>query len=570
MAFLGGVSRIACVLTLGLAAVARADGPSCSDIEVTFKPTPNMQIAIWVEDASGKYIDTVYVTRMTGTLGLANRPGLSKFKSDFRFPYGRRDMVLPVWANKRDKRYGYVVMGGKFGASETQCAANGIAASECDDGTIGYHFMVSSPEPFYCSPRGGVKTKVNGVDTMTCASSFYGSKGAYAAAPLYSLYPPRADLSAFVDEHDGNDAKGYAKVNDLGAVSGATPLGDKVVDPLRWTAPADGDYVLKIEASLEGDFNTFHNYPSVDDGSPELNGYGKAFLGQPSVVYAVPFTIGSSSQSYSTDTYEGYGDWDGATGTLHPADMTINTTDGSGGGRLWLVSGSGPGYRARVTTTGACAMPMGDAGSSTDGGTPGDLGCAAPPPPSGLSLTAGPTSIGVGFKAPASGSAIDRFEVRFRNGATISDSDFASAIPADSIMGTDPGALMSTTITGLRSETKYFVAARAVAECGATSAVVTAATTTKQAQFVTLHGCFIATAAFGTPMAQQIGVLRAIRDRYLLASPAGQLFVATYYSLAPPFARAIASDDWLRAGARAMLAPIVRVAATVDSLPGRH
>src|SRR5581483_2843832 len=199
---------------LCLAGAARAQSP-CRTVEVTFNPVANLQIAVWIKDAAGNYVDTAYVSRSTGSLGLANRPGLHLFKTDFRFPYGRRDMVLPVWAHKRNHHYGYVVMGGKAGNSIQSCNQSGISGTDCDDLTIGYHFSVSSPEPFYCSPRGGVTTKVNGVDVISCASAFYGCKGAYAPAPQFSLYPPRADLTSFVDDHDGPDAKAFASVNDL-------------------------------------------------------------------------------------------------------------------------------------------------------------------------------------------------------------------------------------------------------------------------------------------------------------------------------------------------------------------
>jgi hypothetical protein len=60
------------------------------------------------------------------------------------------------------------------------------------------------------------------------------------------------------------------------------------------------------------------------------------------------------------------------------------------------------------------------------------------------------------------------------------------------------------------------------------------------------HGCFIATAAYGTPTAEQIDVLREFRDVVLLESAAGSQFVALYYQLSPPVAEFIAGNELVR------------------------
>ena len=105
------------IALLLLAGVARAQssGLTCRTVEVDFKPVKNLQIAVWAEDPLGNYVATLYVTRLTGTFGLANRPGNHFLHSAARFPYGRRDMVLPVWAHKRNKTYGFATMGGAAG-----------------------------------------------------------------------------------------------------------------------------------------------------------------------------------------------------------------------------------------------------------------------------------------------------------------------------------------------------------------------------------------------------------------------------------------------------------------------
>jgi len=75
--------------------------------------------------------------------------------------------------------------------------------------------------------------------------------------------------------------------------------------------------------------------------------------------------------------------------------------------------------------------------------------------------------------------------------------------------------------------------------------------------------CFIATAAYGTPMIDQIQVLRDFRDGYLMTNPAGRWFVSTYYRLSPPLARFIARHDSLRALVRVGLTPTIWVATFV-------
>ena len=75
-----------------------------------------------------------------------------------------------------------------------------------------------------------------------------------------------------------------------------------------------------------------------------------------------------------------------------------------------------------------------------------------------------------------------------------------------------------------------------------------------------LGGCFIATAAYGTPTAEQIDVLREFRDVVLLESTAGSQFVALYYQLSPPVADFISGSSLLRTLVREFLVdPIVWV-----------
>jgi hypothetical protein len=69
--------------------------------------------------------------------------------------------------------------------------------------------------------------------------------------------------------------------------------------------------------------------------------------------------------------------------------------------------------------------------------------------------------------------------------------------------------------------------------------------------------CCVATAAYGTPMAEELEILREFRDEYLLTNPVGRVLVDLYYRVSPPMAEFITEHPSLKPIVRSGLAPAV-------------
>lgn len=69
--------------------------------------------------------------------------------------------------------------------------------------------------------------------------------------------------------------------------------------------------------------------------------------------------------------------------------------------------------------------------------------------------------------------------------------------------------------------------------------------------------CFIATAAYGSGMAEEVRTLRKFRDEFLARSDAGRLFIEWYYRHSPDIARIISGNQILKIAVRILLYPLV-------------
>ena len=70
--------------------------------------------------------------------------------------------------------------------------------------------------------------------------------------------------------------------------------------------------------------------------------------------------------------------------------------------------------------------------------------------------------------------------------------------------------------------------------------------------------CFIATAAFGTPLAEEINILRWYRDNILTRTTKGKVFVRSYYTISPPIAKLVEKCSLLRYVTRKAIGLIIK------------
>ncbi len=533
----------ALLVVVAWASAAHADTPQCRVVDVDFTPSDQLQIVAWVETASGQYVDTIYITNKVGRYGIGNRPGRFDFNSgpvmNDMWPYGRRITVFPVWAHRHGLSWPEVVF---------------QTGSEDD---LSHMAINSTPEnvPPFCRPMNPTDPADQPTwDAGTCASpnNVFTDKGVFSATGT-SLYPPRSDL-AFSCSGDGCDSPSvplYKQMNPFDAVSQATPLGGMAAE-IAWPIPAtlaQGDYVLFMEVAKEYDFNGTYNPTTYPPPMVPYMTYGVPYRGQPSIIYKVPFSVGTADATSSTTAYAGYGDPDGVTGTLNAPDATI-TADTPQTGAFRLEPMAGGGELVRV-----CARP--------------NVTMAPPGPIAGLAVTKlTSSSASVAFVAPqvagttcagAPISTVAGYDVRYLANVELTADNFADATPlASAVVPLPMGTTQAFDVPGLLPLTDYWVGVRAFDSCHDDSPLAIVHFTTPDREPGSVNACFIATAAYGSLMANDVEPLRAFRDNVLRTTVLGELAIETYYTFSPPVAGVIGESELLRATARDALAPLVR------------
>ena len=540
-------------------------------LEFHFRPVANLQISIWLEDSEGQFLEDIYVTQATAKLGIGNRPGRDDFLSSWRAPYGPRPSVLPVWAHARGATYPKIIFHDGNVNNHT---------------SLGFHESSSSPETYFCRPLSPTEDEAI-VDTMTCPSpaTFQSDKGEIAPGET-SVYPPRNDLTSFEEIHDGPDPHTYADINDLDAVSRATPVaGDYLFahQITRGDMP-EGPIVAWIEVSLENDQNADWQFDREDDHwvDPKLPAYGREYYGQPAVLYRVEFDPSESGYT-AVSEYHGYSDWDGATGTITTPDSTISTSGGSGADRLQVLEKFGVSARFGVYShgwgnTSGDGDGDGDSGGDGDGDGGGGGACQSLdlPPVEDLVLEATAfNQITATFRLPSSipeGMALSTLFAAWITPETdefqLGSAHEVSGLPR---LCRDPGELecldagpgdeVSVVIDQLFGNYSYSIGVFYEDVCTNRSEIAVGEGTTPVQPFQTIDGaCFIATAAWGAGWTEELRALRWFRDNYMRGVPVAGELVQSYYAYGPILADMIRDLPPARAAVRGVLRPIADLA----------
>jgi hypothetical protein len=595
-----------------LAARTQAHAQRVSQLlEFGYTPVARAQVAIWVEDANGTYLATVALTDAVAYRGLGNRPGASQMNSGYRWPYGRREGVLPIWAHRRAAAPGAKL----FPRVIFQDRTEGFASRTASD---------QSPDDYHCLQFDASHSTRDQLDAVSCATQFSSDKGRYLrpadarsgyaepwqdngsavmrALPEFSVYPPRMDVTRCTSPacFDSPDVANFARdarsvMPEIDAVTRATPPGGMPQRLLFDVPPAwpAGEYVAYIEVNVEGDYNEHWNdtnYPTPKAPTDAWDGYavnyGYPYRGQPSILFALPFTLGDASNvRFATASPAGRSSWNHWSpdyGRVEPVSMRADDpvgmadVDGSGADRLQRDA-QGTRFSVTVKTVESpTAPPTGVVvpGSETP---PTGNGAAGPGPVSALTLRRhsnelrAHTWIVLRFQAAHSGQRIHAYDVRVATEPILDAGSFIrDGRPAknatDDVEGATAlmlpvdvpeGGVIEAAVGDLVASTHYWIGVRATDDSNRSGPISVAEIDTPERTFATVTPCVIATAAYGTPLAAEISVLRRVRDRNLMALAPGRALVDTYYALGPRAAEVVARHATLRSIVRAVLSPLV-------------
>ena len=382
---------------------------------------------------------------------------------------------------------------------------NGQSFPEVDfqdgnDDDLSHSIGISSSEPHFCRPLAPLGPDQMSYDTGTCPTTRVNTDKGKLSPTVKTGYPPRDDLGPHTAV-DSPDIDTYTMLNPFDGVSQATPEGD-VPAELVWQTPAtlpDGNYVLFVEVNKEFDQNDTYSvtkYPPPDVAYSE---YGEPYRGQPSVVFRIPIAIGGTDATGSATDYAGYGDPDGLDGNLRVPDATISTTvPGSGALRLALTA---DGYRVKATSH-------------------VQFDSIAPAAVAALDATTLGGTTRISFRAPGDDGMtgqIAGYDIRLSPGEPIDATNFESIgtkipSPANPVA---PGEPQHLDLPNLLPDSDDYLGIEPLDDCHNRGPLETLDVPHWLGGGAYVDACFVATAAYGSIMVRDVGMLRSFRDQVL-------------------------------------------------------
>ena len=347
----------------------------------------------------------------------------------------------------------------------------------------------------------------------------------------------------------------------------------------RQTGRGPIDYRLFIEVNVEGDYNDGFNersYPTPKTPETAWDNWAKEFgypyRGQPSVVYAIDFTLDGASTG-STLAPLGYGSVHGDSGVLSPMGPSISddakTRQGSGADRLLLQGSERANLRVLMSDSAYC---MGN-------GPPGAVQelKVAPYPDERHAHTWARLS----FRTPESPRPVGSYVVEIRaegkdwEQAYTPDSE-EELLPValdvcadpqnpgqDRCIGLPAGSELTVTLSGLMQQTRYEVRVSARdRECGNARRGQQRQAYHARAR----HSPPSRPASWPPPPTARRWLARCrCCARYATATwrppPCGRAFIDFYYTVGPTLAEPVREHPWLASAVRFVLTPVVRLAA---------
>lgn len=586
----------------GAVSSAHAEGENERLFEVRFHPVKRAQIAMWIEREDLGLFRTLRLTEGVARRGIGNRPGALQMNSGFRWPYGRREGALPVWANRRIEYGGLPFRRVIF----RDRRAEGLA-SQAPANTFPSAGYADNADDYFCLSFQRTNTR-EALDAVTCPSVFNSDKGRYItegdvasgysepvqlpggtpstyALSLESLYPARRDVvcgSGCGNHPDVGtfNSDALAVMPELDAVAIATlpeePYSFLFTVPDEWP---DGEYKVFVEVGVEGDYSDRYSpeqFPTPIDPTPAVYddnwdswavSYGYPYRGQPSVVYAIPFQLGQT-ETYTAREPVGFGSVEGRDEVVmrpFSADEIVDdheTAPGSGADRLLLTE---EGWRLQLFVRDP---------SYCDGNLPPSAITGLDVSPYGEKAHSHHWAH-MAFTAPSDDRGIDKYEVRVSTAPITDEASFLAGTPANAatldivalvVPATgQAGSRIEVDFGGLNAQTKYYVGIRARDLCNVPSPIAVAELETTAIYFTTVTPCVVATAAYGSPLAAEVGVLRRFRDRHLMTNAPGRAFVEAYYEHGPVLADFVREHPSVRDVVRSVLEPAVALATWIDS-----